>query len=174
MELPLSKRICGSWAGQSWNSGPWWSWFTSKSHVYLTSKSHVYPDLVRHAASRRCVAHHLLWQLSLYSCTLSILGPLIASIIFGTNKVGHVFLLHTVCLWLELLSQEILDTLMFWTRKFNPVNFYRLMFRRRRYTETKIASDAHGQVFDVESVVSGDSVLDIRQETKSTDEGQAL
>jgi hypothetical protein len=77
-------------------------------------------------------------------------------------------------LWLELLSQEILDTLMFWARRFNPVNFYRLMFRRRRSTETKNASNTHGQVFDVESVVSGDSVLDIRQETKSADEGPAL
>jgi hypothetical protein len=133
-----------------------------------------HPYLGRHAASRKCVDHHLLWQLSLYSCIPSILGPLIACFIFGGNRVGHVFLLHTVSLWLELLSQEILDTLMFWARWFNPVNFYRLISRRRRSTETKKASDTHGQVFDVESVVSGGSVLDIRKETMSTHQGLAL
>jgi hypothetical protein len=72
---------------------------------------------------------------------------------------------------MELFSQEILDRLMFW---FNPVSFYSLMFRRRRSPETQSASNTHGQVFDAESVLSGDSVLHIRQETKNTDEGLAL
>jgi hypothetical protein len=61
---------------------------------------------------------------------------------------------------------------MFWRRRFNPVSFYSLMFRRRRSPETQ--SNTHGQVFDAESVLSGDTVLDILQETKSTKEGLAL
>jgi hypothetical protein len=75
---------------------------------------------------------------------------------------------------MELLSQEILDTLMLLPRRFNPVNFYSLTFWRRRSPEIQRASDTHGQVFDAESVLSGDSVLDIKKETKSTKEGLAL
>jgi hypothetical protein len=70
-------------------------------------------------------------------------------------------------------SQEILDRLMFWPRRFNPVSFHSLIFRRRRSPETQSASNTHGQVFDAESV-SGDSVLDIKEETTSTKEGLAL
>jgi hypothetical protein len=73
---------------------------------------------------------------------------------------------------LELLCQELLDALMFWKR-FNPVRDT-LMFRRRRSPVTQGASNAHGEVFDPESVVAGDSVLDIMQETKSNDEGLTL
>jgi hypothetical protein len=72
---------------------------------------------------------------------------------------------------LELLSQEFLDTLMFW-RKFSPI-LDTLMFWRRRNLGTQTASIGHGEVFDAESVVSGDSVLDIRRE-KSNDGGLAL
>jgi hypothetical protein len=73
---------------------------------------------------------------------------------------------------LELLCQEFLDALMFW-RRFSPI-LDTLMFWRRRYPGTQRASIAHGQAFDVENVVSSDSVLDIQQETKSNDEGWAL
>ncbi|KAF8476491.1 hypothetical protein JB92DRAFT_3134461 [Gautieria morchelliformis] len=79
--------------------------------------------------------------------------PLVAFLIFGTSK-------------------EFLDALMFW-RRFNPI-LDTLMFRRRRSPGTQESSNAHGIVFDVESVVSGESVLDIRQETKGTGEGLAL
>ncbi|KAF8485512.1 hypothetical protein JB92DRAFT_3026628 [Gautieria morchelliformis] len=76
--------------------------------------------------------------------------PLVAFLIFGTGK-------------------EFLNAMMFW-RWFNPTSILdTLMFRRRRFPTTRRASIAHGEVFDAESVVSGDSVLDIRQETKSTD-----
>ncbi|KAF8504275.1 hypothetical protein JB92DRAFT_778455 [Gautieria morchelliformis] len=57
--------------------------------------------------------------------------------------------------------------------RFNPI-LNTLMFRRRRSPGTQRASNAHGEVFDAESVVSGDSVCDIRQETKGTGEGLAL
>ncbi|KAF8485507.1 hypothetical protein JB92DRAFT_3131278 [Gautieria morchelliformis] len=76
--------------------------------------------------------------------------PLVAFLIFGTSK-------------------EFLNALMFW-RWFNPTSILdTFMFRRRRSPTTQRASNAHGEGFDAESVVSGDSVLDIRQETKTTD-----
>ncbi|KAF8531752.1 hypothetical protein JB92DRAFT_2848590, partial [Gautieria morchelliformis] len=74
--------------------------------------------------------------------------PLVAFLIFGTSK-------------------EFLDTLMFW-RWFNPI-LASPMCCRRRSPVTRRASNAHGDVFDDKSVVSGDSVLDIRQEM-NTDE----
>ncbi|KAF8509503.1 hypothetical protein JB92DRAFT_2831944 [Gautieria morchelliformis] len=82
-------------------------------------------------------------------------SPLVACLIFGMRK-------------LELPSQEFLNALMFW-RWFNPI-LGTLMFQRRRSPTTKRASNAHGGVFDARSVVSGDSILDIRQETKSNDD----
>ncbi|KAF8531771.1 hypothetical protein JB92DRAFT_2080679 [Gautieria morchelliformis] len=83
--------------------------------------------------------------------TLQAQTPLVASIIFGTNK-------------------EVLDTLIFWPRRFKPVDFYSLIIRRKRSpVTTQRVSNAHGEVFDDESVASRDSVLDIRQETKHTD-----
>jgi hypothetical protein len=73
---------------------------------------------------------------------------------------------------LELLCQEFLDALMFW-RRFSPI-LDTLMIWGRRYPGSQRASIAHGEVFGAESVVSGGSVLDIRQETKSHNEGLAL
>ncbi|KAF8483021.1 hypothetical protein JB92DRAFT_3034206 [Gautieria morchelliformis] len=69
--------------------------------------------------------------------------PLVAFLIFGTSK-------------------EFLDALMFW-RWFNPI-LATSMCRRRRSPVTQRAS------FNDERVVSGDSVLDVMQETKSTNE----
>ncbi|KAF8476487.1 hypothetical protein JB92DRAFT_3050655 [Gautieria morchelliformis] len=79
--------------------------------------------------------------------------PLVAFLIFGTSK-------------------EFRHTLRFWKR-FNPI-LDTLMFRRRRSPGTQESSNARGMVFDVERVVSGDSVLDIGQETKVTGQGLAL
>ncbi|KAF8531702.1 hypothetical protein JB92DRAFT_2847681 [Gautieria morchelliformis] len=75
--------------------------------------------------------------------------PLVAVLIFGTSK-------------------PFLNALMFW-RWFNPI-LATSMCRRRRSPVTPRKSNAYGEVVDHESVVSGDSVLDIRQEMKSTDE----
>ncbi|KAF8531744.1 hypothetical protein JB92DRAFT_2848245 [Gautieria morchelliformis] len=74
--------------------------------------------------------------------------PLVAFLIFGTSK-------------------EFLDALMFW-RWFNPI-LATSMCCRRKSPVTRRASNVHGDVFDDESMVSGDSVLDIRQEG-NTDE----
>ncbi|KAF8476489.1 hypothetical protein JB92DRAFT_3050705 [Gautieria morchelliformis] len=74
--------------------------------------------------------------------------PLVAVLIFGTSKA-------------------FLDALMFWKR-FSPI-LNTLMFRHRRSPGTQSAYNAHGEVFDVERLVSGDSVLDIGPETKGTD-----
>ncbi|KAF8485519.1 hypothetical protein JB92DRAFT_3026747 [Gautieria morchelliformis] len=79
--------------------------------------------------------------------------PLVAFLIFGTSK-------------------EFLDALMFW-RWFNPI-LTTSMCCRRRSPVTPRESNAGGEVVDYESVVSGDSVLDIRQETKGTDGSLAL
>ncbi|KAF8505318.1 hypothetical protein JB92DRAFT_2965113 [Gautieria morchelliformis] len=75
--------------------------------------------------------------------------PLVAFLIFGTSKA-------------------FLDALIFW-RWFNPI-LVTSMCRRRRSPVTPRESNAYGEVVDHGGVVSGDSVLDIRQETKSTDE----
>jgi hypothetical protein len=61
---------------------------------------------------------------------------------------------------------------MFWPRRSKSIPGT-LMFWRRRYPGTQRVPIAHGEVFDAESVVSGDSALDIRQE-KSNDGGLAL
>ncbi|KAF8508083.1 hypothetical protein JB92DRAFT_2955319 [Gautieria morchelliformis] len=74
--------------------------------------------------------------------------PLVAFLIFGTSK-------------------PFLDALMFW-RWFNPI-LATSMCRRRRSPVTR-ESNACGEVVHHENVVSGDSVLDIKQEAKSTDE----
>jgi hypothetical protein len=73
---------------------------------------------------------------------------------------------------LELLCQEFLDALMFW-RRLSPI-LDTLMFWCRKSPGTQRTSIAHGQALNPESVVSGDSVLDIQQKTKSNDEGWAL
>ncbi|KAF8462491.1 hypothetical protein JB92DRAFT_3150376 [Gautieria morchelliformis] len=70
------------------------------------------------------------------------------------------------------MSKEFLDASMFW-RRFNSI-LNTLMFRRRRTPGSQRAYDAHGEVFDAESLVSGDSVLDIGKETKGSDEGLVL
>ncbi|KAF8531737.1 hypothetical protein JB92DRAFT_2848164 [Gautieria morchelliformis] len=75
--------------------------------------------------------------------------PLVAFLIFGTSK-------------------EFLDALMFW-RWFNPT-LATAMCCHRSSPVTRSASNAQGEVFDGESVVSGDSVLVITQETKNTNE----
>ncbi|KAF8531959.1 hypothetical protein JB92DRAFT_2845515 [Gautieria morchelliformis] len=75
--------------------------------------------------------------------------PLVAFLIFGTSK-------------------EFLDALMFW-RWFNPTLAISMCRRRGSPRVTPRESNACGEVVDHESVVSGDSVLDIKQETKSTD-----
>ncbi|KAF8531954.1 hypothetical protein JB92DRAFT_2845461, partial [Gautieria morchelliformis] len=74
--------------------------------------------------------------------------PLVAFLIFGTSK-------------------EFLDALMFW-RWFNPI-LATSMCRRRGSPITARESNACGEVVDHESMVSGDWVLDIKPETKSTD-----
>ncbi|KAF8509477.1 hypothetical protein JB92DRAFT_511167 [Gautieria morchelliformis] len=79
--------------------------------------------------------------------------PLVAFLIFGTSK-------------------EFLDALMFW-RWFNPI-LATSMCHCRRSPLTPRESNAGGEVVDHESVVSGDSVLDIRQETKGSDGCLAL
>ncbi|KAF8509473.1 hypothetical protein JB92DRAFT_2831922 [Gautieria morchelliformis] len=71
--------------------------------------------------------------------------PLVAFLIFGTSKA-------------------FLDALMFW-RWFNPI-LATSMCCRRRSPVTPRESNAGGEVVDHESVVSGDCILDIRQETK--------
>ncbi|KAF8507501.1 hypothetical protein JB92DRAFT_2960108 [Gautieria morchelliformis] len=73
--------------------------------------------------------------------------PLVAFLIFGTSK-------------------EFLDALMFW-RWFNPI-LATSMCRRRRSPVTPMESNACGEVIEHENAVSGDSVSDIKQETKST------
>ncbi|KAF8499496.1 hypothetical protein JB92DRAFT_2981039 [Gautieria morchelliformis] len=81
-------------------------------------------------------------------------SPLVAVLIFGTSK-------------LELLSQE-----MYW-RWFNSVLAISMCCRRRSPV-TPRESNAYREVVDHESVVSGDNGLDIRQETKRTDECSCL
>ncbi|KAF8505322.1 hypothetical protein JB92DRAFT_2965181 [Gautieria morchelliformis] len=88
--------------------------------------------------------------------------PLIAFLIFGTSIVG------LVIPWLELLSQEFLNALMFW-RWFNPILAISMCCCRRSPV-TPRESNTHGKVVNHESVVSSDKALDIRQEMKSTDE----
>ncbi|KAF8463796.1 hypothetical protein JB92DRAFT_3065686 [Gautieria morchelliformis] len=74
--------------------------------------------------------------------------PLVAFLIFGTSK-------------------EFLDALMFW-KWFNPI-LATSMCRRRRSPVTPRESNACGEVVDHQGAVSDDRVLDIKQETKSTD-----
>ncbi|KAF8531963.1 hypothetical protein JB92DRAFT_2845597 [Gautieria morchelliformis] len=74
--------------------------------------------------------------------------PLVAFLIFGTSK-------------------EFLDALMFW-RWFNPI-LATSMCRRRGSPVTPRESNACEEVVEHGSEVSGDSVLDSKQETKSTD-----
>jgi hypothetical protein len=88
------------------------------------------------------------------------------------HEKSESYVVAVVILSLELLCQEFLDALMFW-RRFSPI-LDTLMFWCRRSPGTQRTSIAHGQAFNAESVASGDSVLDIRQETKSNDEGWAL
>ncbi|KAF8483025.1 hypothetical protein JB92DRAFT_1674267 [Gautieria morchelliformis] len=75
--------------------------------------------------------------------------PLVAFLIFGTSK-------------------EFLDALMFW-RWFNPI-LATSMCHRRKSPVTPRESNAYGEVVDHENASSRDSALEIRQETKSTDE----
>ncbi|KAF8515189.1 hypothetical protein JB92DRAFT_2915702 [Gautieria morchelliformis] len=75
--------------------------------------------------------------------------PLVAFLIFGTSK-------------------EFLNAWMFW-RWFNPI-LATSMCRRRRSPVTPREPNVYGEVVDNENVVSSDSVWDIRQEMKSTDE----
>ncbi|KAF8509506.1 hypothetical protein JB92DRAFT_3097706 [Gautieria morchelliformis] len=88
--------------------------------------------------------HSRVWDDMLQAAT-----PLIAFLIFGTSK-------------------EFLDALMFW-RWFNAL-LASAMCCPRRSPVTPREANACGEVVDHESVVSGDSVLDIKQEKKSTDE----
>jgi hypothetical protein len=102
------------------------------------------------------------------------LAPLVASIIFGANKVSAIFPLQ--CKFgLELRSQEVPDTFVVLAKKVQPRgSFYRLISPRRRSPVKQGASNAHREVFDDERMASADNVLDIRRETKMTDEGLAL
>ncbi|KAF8509505.1 hypothetical protein JB92DRAFT_3119820 [Gautieria morchelliformis] len=75
--------------------------------------------------------------------------PLFAFLIFGTSK-------------------GFLNALMFW-RWFNPILAIS-MWRRRRSSVTPRGSNECGEAVDHKSVVSDDIALDIKQETKSTDE----
>ncbi|KAF8530647.1 hypothetical protein JB92DRAFT_2858334 [Gautieria morchelliformis] len=72
--------------------------------------------------------------------------------------------------WVDMLqaASEFLDALMFW-RWFN-FTLATSMCCRRRSPVTRRASRAHGDVFGDGSVVSGNSILDINQETKTTNE----
>ncbi|KAF8509502.1 hypothetical protein JB92DRAFT_2946277 [Gautieria morchelliformis] len=79
--------------------------------------------------------------------------PLIASLIFG-------------------MSKEFLDALMLW-RLFNPI-LATSICRHRRSPVTPRESNVGGEVVDDKSVVSRDSILDIRQETKGSDGCLAL
>ncbi|KAF8485510.1 hypothetical protein JB92DRAFT_3026590 [Gautieria morchelliformis] len=75
--------------------------------------------------------------------------PLVAFLIFGTSKA-------------------FLDALMFW-RWFDPILAISMFRRRKSPVKRRASNIACGEVVDHESVVSGDSALDIKQETKSTD-----
>ncbi|KAF8531760.1 hypothetical protein JB92DRAFT_2848685, partial [Gautieria morchelliformis] len=91
--------------------------------------------------------------------------------IFGDPNGPHGFAIF-IPVWVDMLQAgtPLVAFLIFGMSKMVQLTLATSMCRHRRSPVTRRASSGHGDVFGDESVVSGNSILDINQETKNTNE----